>query len=149
MNRQEIFNKLWDHFVVQGNPQSTNGNVCLYRGPNGARCAAGVVLPDEHYDPKLEGLSLRALLSDRGREDGRDHHDDHRLHNMPEPSTLREQWGVAEEDVEMLAEAQHGHDAGATGIHFRRDFAGFLRRLAEKYNVAQPGPFVTGNGEML
>lgn len=60
---QEAFNQVWDWFVVQGNPQSTTDHgepICQYRGPNGAKCAAGVLLTDEEYKPSMEGSSFQA-----------------------------------------------------------------------------------------
>jgi hypothetical protein len=32
-------------------------NSCLYRGPNGLKCAAGHLIPDELYNKKMEGVS--------------------------------------------------------------------------------------------
>ena len=77
MTNQEALNKVWDYFVVQGNPPSYDGSSCFYR-LNGKRCAVGVLIPDEEYAPDMEdivapdmiqvvpslsGLSGRFLLS--------------------------------------------------------------------------------------
>lgn len=32
---------------------------CLYRGPNGTKCAVGHLIADEFYTPELEQLSVR------------------------------------------------------------------------------------------
>jgi hypothetical protein len=32
--------------------------MCLYRGPNGTKCFAGALLPDELYDPEFEGIGI-------------------------------------------------------------------------------------------
>lgn len=60
---QADFDKVWNHFVVEKNPPSVEEDdiTCLYRGPNGSRCAVGVLLPDEVYQPTLEGVSLKDL----------------------------------------------------------------------------------------
>ncbi len=57
MNEQEIFNKVYDHFVTKGQPRSIDDEgSCLYRGPDGAKCAAGLLIPDSHYSPELENV---------------------------------------------------------------------------------------------
>lgn len=71
MNHQEIFDKVWDHFIVKRNPPSLaedtealrSGAVqCLYRGPNGERCAIGLLIPDEVYTPNMEKASIGDLI---------------------------------------------------------------------------------------
>jgi len=65
MNKQQAFDKIWKHFVVKGGKRSVQSAAaakaaaaadpafdldtpaCLYRGPNRARCAVGVLLPDD------------------------------------------------------------------------------------------------------
>jgi hypothetical protein len=59
MEAQEIFETVWNHFVVGGAPRSydetrTNGT-CLYRGPNGSKCAVGVLLTDNEYSLDMDG----------------------------------------------------------------------------------------------
>ena len=47
MTKQEVFNKVWDHIIAQGTPSLDDRGYCLYRGPNGLKCAAGIFLTDE------------------------------------------------------------------------------------------------------
>lgn len=55
MTRQEIFDKVWAGLKGQGFERSiTEEGICVYRGPNGTKCAAGHVLPDEEYDPEYD-----------------------------------------------------------------------------------------------
>jgi hypothetical protein len=61
MTDQEIFDKVVTHLLTQ-NARSTDGRKCLYRGPNGNKCAAGCLIDDEHYNPSLENKS--ALSAD-------------------------------------------------------------------------------------
>ena len=62
MSGQEIFNKVWDWFVVQGNPRSVNEEGdCNYRGPNNSRCAVGLLISDACYRPSMEGHTARTL----------------------------------------------------------------------------------------
>lgn len=32
--------------------------ICRYRGDNGAKCAVGVLIPDERYEPRFEGNTV-------------------------------------------------------------------------------------------
>lgn len=47
---QEVFDKVWDHFVVKGNPLSydDSSGICYYeKYPDGPRCAIGLFVPDD------------------------------------------------------------------------------------------------------
>jgi hypothetical protein len=68
LSAQEIFNKVWDWFVVQKKPRSIRGNIrgnqCAYRGElDGERtcCAVGLFIADEDYHPDMESMSVREL----------------------------------------------------------------------------------------
>jgi hypothetical protein len=45
--------------IAQGYPsvKVINGK-CMYRGDNNAKCAIGMLIPDEHYSNYLEGYSV-------------------------------------------------------------------------------------------
>lgn len=62
MTRQEMFDRVWQHFVVEKGPPSGDVNRCNYRDPSGAKCALGLLIPDALYDPKMESLGTDALL---------------------------------------------------------------------------------------
>lgn len=70
LTKQTIFNKVWNHFIVKKGKASFSSEMkqCLYRGPNGAKCAIGVLIPDSVYEPKMEkfgNLSGLIMLSDK------------------------------------------------------------------------------------
>jgi len=56
---QEIFDICWKHFVVNFSPLSvsSSGNQCLYRSPEGNKCAIGLVIDDSDYIPEIESKS--------------------------------------------------------------------------------------------
>lgn len=71
MNKQEIFDKVFTGLHHQGFQRSgdyergLDGQAaiganfdCMYRGPNGMKCAAGFVIPDELYTDTIEGVSF-------------------------------------------------------------------------------------------
>lgn len=41
---------------------------CFYRGPNGSKCAVGLLIPDSDYDRGFEGLSVWSLRESFKRE---------------------------------------------------------------------------------
>jgi hypothetical protein len=63
MTRQEMFDKVWEHFVVNKQPLSRDStNFCFYRGPGGEKCAAGILIPDELYDSGMESMKASHML---------------------------------------------------------------------------------------
>jgi len=70
MTPQEIFDTVAKHLFTQGcrsmelneDPEAA----CLYRGPEGRMCAAGVLIPDELYSPDMEYKNIAYLLSQPG-----------------------------------------------------------------------------------
>jgi hypothetical protein len=59
---QEVFNIVSTHLLKQ-NKRSVNAtNNCMYRGPDGMKCAAGVLIPDEEYNPHLERKNWTTLV---------------------------------------------------------------------------------------
>jgi len=63
-SRQELFDIMATHLMTQGtrsvNPDSA---VCLYRGPNGTKCAVGVLIPDDEYDEDMENEKAGAVAA--------------------------------------------------------------------------------------
>lgn len=40
--------------------------LCMYRGPEGKKCAMGIFIPDELYHPNMEGAAAFSLLESQG-----------------------------------------------------------------------------------
>jgi hypothetical protein len=57
ITKQQIFDRAVEH-LRQQRAQSIDPktSVCLYRGPDGLKCAIGALIPDELYQPEMEGL---------------------------------------------------------------------------------------------
>lgn len=55
---QQAFNKAYLGLKAQGFERSHENEACLYRGPDGKKCAIGHVIPDEHYRPEMEDGSV-------------------------------------------------------------------------------------------
>lgn len=57
--KQQTFDIVAKHLLTQGR-RATNldGHICMYRAPNGDKCAAGCLIPDEQYVLSLEGQTV-------------------------------------------------------------------------------------------
>ena len=52
---QQQFNEVYIHLMTQMKKSvSEDGKYCLYRGDDGLKCAAGVMIPDEKYTTDME-----------------------------------------------------------------------------------------------
>ena len=56
ITKQDIFNTAANGLLKQGK-KSGDGFSCFYRGPNGLKCAIGMLIPDELYKARFEGQS--------------------------------------------------------------------------------------------
>lgn len=61
LSNQEAFTKVVRHLRKQGK-LSTRGGICQYRAPDGSMCAIGCLIPDEKYEPRMEGKAVSSLL---------------------------------------------------------------------------------------
>lgn len=58
VTHQELFDITLNAIRDQGRPSCTDTGECLYRGPEGSRCAAGHHIPDSLYTPDMERKGL-------------------------------------------------------------------------------------------
>jgi hypothetical protein len=138
MTKQEALDAVWKWFVVGGGQKSENlMGTCLYRGLNGARCAAGVLIPDKMYSSRMEGSTIGILIHS---------------HNFPELEILISPL------KDLVIEMQALHDGASkdtertwrsysgTDYLFRiggaPTFAEYMRRgltiIADRHNLAIP-----------
>ena len=64
MTTQEAFNTMVKHLRAQGVPSIDYRIGCLYRGPNGLKCAVGCLISDEEYRPNMEMIKASVLIRD-------------------------------------------------------------------------------------
>lgn len=60
MTKQEIFDKVVAHLRAQGGRALNENQMCQYRARDGAKCAIGCLILDEHYSRRLEGMLVGA-----------------------------------------------------------------------------------------
>jgi hypothetical protein len=63
MTLQEVFNKVVTHMLTQMKQAAGPDRVCMYRAPDGTKCAIGCLIQDEDYNPRMEGRTVYALNS--------------------------------------------------------------------------------------
>lgn len=113
MTDQEIFDKSVSGVLAQGGPSVSNsGYYCMYRGPNGRKCAAGHLIDDEHYSPEFEGAYADEIAF---------------------PPLLT--GGVAKDQLELIRELQKAHDRAATFGDFITGFKNGATDVAERFNL--------------
>ena len=61
MNEHELFMKAANH-LLNMKERSFDKGMCRYRGPDGAMCPVGAVIPDVEYDPSMEDNALSSLV---------------------------------------------------------------------------------------
>lgn len=67
MNSQTIFDTVVRHLWAQGKQAADDNGSCLYRGPNGTKCAVGILIPDDKYLPRMDqGRGLVNVLDEAG-----------------------------------------------------------------------------------
>ena len=55
---EEIYNKVSEHLLSMKNQSVDEKDDCVYRGPNGSKCAIGCLIKDEFYSKDLETKSI-------------------------------------------------------------------------------------------
>jgi len=63
MTLQEIFDKVVQHARTQGTEAMDRLGTCVYRTLDGRKCFIGALIPDEEYNPDMEGASVADLCS--------------------------------------------------------------------------------------
>jgi len=63
MNSQEVFDFVVNHLRLQNakSVEDVEEGRCLYRGPEGRKCAVGCLIPDKNYSPYMEGRNIIAI----------------------------------------------------------------------------------------
>lgn len=113
MKKQEIFDTAVAALIKQGEPSYDDG--CYYRGPGGAKCAIGHLIPDEKYSEGLEGLTADRF-------------------------EVRKAAGIRFLQAGFAGELQSAHDIpaelGLTDAEWLEDFKKRARAVAEKHHLS-------------
>lgn len=109
MTKQQLFDRVASHLIRQNVRSVTEDGTCMYRGPNGLRCAIGCLIPDEKY------------------------HEDFEESTVSSEDRIRKAAGVRRGDELFLAQdLQFIHDSSISGIEWPYR----LRTVARKFNLS-------------
>lgn len=61
MDKQKVYNIIKAHAIKQ-NERAIDGVTCQYRSPDGLKCFIGAIIPDELYNPDMEGSNIESVL---------------------------------------------------------------------------------------
>ena len=113
LSNREIFEKVKNHLLTQNaRSESDDGLSCLYRGPNGLKCAVGCLIKDEYFSEYFFKNFNTAKVSDKDV-----------LHVL-------ELSGVSVDNLELLRGLQGIHDYSPVV-----DWKEKLERIRLRYNL--------------
>lgn len=118
LTEQEVFDKVVSHLRAQGERSISKDKDCLYRGPGGLKCAAGVMIEDSEYSPRMEGIEIGAIL---------------RFKDLG-PGSLKNRLSKS---VNLLEEMQAIHD-----LFDVKDWEHDFQRVAQKFSLTLSPPSV-------
>lgn len=121
MTPQDIINKVYNHFITEGNPRSfipgEDGQVsCQYRSPEGNKCAVGVLISDKYYRKTMENNPIDVIIE---------------RYTLPE---------FIKDNSDLLDDLREWHDMGTarmTHLTSRQNVREF-KRIAKRYGCTVP-----------
>lgn len=131
MTDQELFDTVVQALIAQGKPsailEERGGErnwICQYRSPDGAKCAAGVLLKDEFYKPDFEGVLVRW------------HDTQHSEERALRAALIAS--GVTEEQLNLVRSLQWAHDESEHDGQWKsvEKFVETFREAAKLHNLS-------------
>lgn len=61
LTAREVFDRVSNHMLTQ-NQRASHASSCMYRTPNGLKCAVGCLIPDEDYSDRFEGITYQLAI---------------------------------------------------------------------------------------
>jgi hypothetical protein len=61
MQAQEIYDTVYKHLMGMNHRSMLGVRNCVYRAPDGSKCAVGALIADDEYDSDMEGESAQSL----------------------------------------------------------------------------------------
>ena len=112
MTNQQAFDKIVARLMDGAGRAVTKNNTCVYRAPNGLKCAVGCLIPDDEYSKDMEGNYVVDL-----------------------------QWAISSGlDLELLSYLQYIHDEPDLwdGNNLTSEGMSELQQIAQGYNLTMP-----------
>ncbi|MFA9261743.1 MAG: hypothetical protein ACEQSB_00085 [Undibacterium sp.] len=112
---QQLFDIMYLGVLKQGKPSVNNGG-CQYRGPNGLKCAAGMLIADRDYILEIEGEDAK-VARERG--------------------ALK----IKKSQVELALKMQIAHDKNSSfysNFRWLKNFKKQAKAVAKKFGLVVP-----------
>ena len=113
-SEQEVFDQVARHLLTQGCCSKDELGDCLYRNPDGLQCAAGCLIGDDEYLPRMEGWDWDSL-ADEGFPVPSEHEvliiRVQRIHDNISPSKWRRRLGVLATELKLSTAVLDEFDA--------------------------------------
>lgn len=115
---QGLFDKAVKGVLSQGCASyCSTQSACLYRGPNGTKCAVGILITDESLIDDIEGIGIKR---------------DGKVQRAVERSIGRKlTWA----EIDMLMRLQNAHDDSVKDLQFNESFKICARRVAQIHDL--------------
>ena len=133
MTDQEIYDTVLTHLRKQGCAAKSASDKCRYRGLGGTACAVGCLIPDDLYDPRIEGLSAPSIMAGRIPP----YRASEALDMLPIAARIASHIGA--EHTPLLAALQNVHD-GVLAYHGLPVWEDSMRLVAGKFNLKDTPP---------
>lgn len=132
MTPQEIFDKVATHLLTQNHKAQTlladtNGDsslACAYRSYDGRSCAVGCLIPDDMYDPAIEGTSIDYWPTKK-------HTEEFRLKFVDLIKNETDTGEQIQSKFDLLKVLQHVHDHNDTSLWRVK-----LHRVAKQFKLS-------------
>lgn len=105
---QEFFDAAFEVIIAQG-PSKYDGQ-CVYRSPEGHKCAFGLFIPNSEYRGEFEGTDVMSL-------------------------DAKFNLGMDRESIRFFRLLQSSHDGAGMGLDFKKSYIEKMRSMAEHLNL--------------
>lgn len=121
MTDKELVEFIYDKLMIQGR-QSVNKftRTCMYRGPEGTKCAVGWIIPDDRYNTLFEGKTLFKGAAG--------------MSSITVVGEFLLTLGYTEKQLILLERIQRKHDT-ASGLPFRKHIHEQFTRICREFKI--------------
>ena len=127
MNNQEIFNRVLSHIRLQKVQAVGSREQCVYRGPEGTKCAVGCLIPDDVYNADMEGSVIREVM--------------YNSMYVPALKDSLDAIGIHQDQYPLLAQLQDAHDGENQVVDWNLpNWEDEMREIANAFNLEYKEP---------
>lgn len=111
---QTIFNTVYINIMKQGKASLNGEGKCMYRSPDGSKCAVGHLIEDDEYDDDMEHTNIYGLYD---------------LYFLPKRLAGH---------LELLTQLQQAHDNFSSHENFLVRYQEYMKEVAYRFKLIVP-----------